>query len=304
MKKLIFSTIGNNNYGDESMLVNYIEKEIDSLKEIEVITIHSENIKDKYPNIRIYNPLEKIQPRNKWEKMIILIKVFLNIALKLNLFDNDIKLDNEIYNYESFTMSGGGNLNSEYIDMIIQMYIISDIFKRNNKKVYYRPQSIGPFKGIKGFLSKIIMKNILKMSDEFLVREEESYKLARTILNNVEVVKKKIDDAWTLDIMENKSVNNIFNDNSKSVAICIRPWIDNDIFTQKMRDVIEEFKQNSYKVIFVPIAYNSNIKYSDNILFKQYYKNDKQIIFIDEYMDLDSTSPKEIKYILSKVDCG
>lgn len=304
MKKLIFSTIGNNNYGDESMVINYIDKEIKDIKNVEIISIHSENIKEKYTNLRIYNPLEGIQPRNKKQKLIMIIKVYLNIILNLNLFKGRLVLDNEIEMYESFTMSGGGNLNSEYIDMVMQMYIISDLFKRENKKVYYRPQSIGPFNGIRGIFTKFIMKKIIQISDEFLVREDESYKQAINISKNNKIIKKQIDDAWSLDIIENDLLNDIVNNSSKKVAICIRPWIENDIFTEKIKELIKIFRAENYKVLFVPIAHNSNIRYSDNIFLKEHYKNDKEIIFIDDIINLDITSPKEIKYILSKVDCG
>lgn len=304
MKKLIFSTIGNDNYGDESMAINYIEKEIQDIRQAEIITIHANNIKNKYKDLKIYNPLEVIQPRNKVQKLILIIKVYISILFKFNIFKNTLKLDNNMEEYESFTMSGGGNLNSEYIDMVIQMYIISDLFKRANKKVYYRPQSIGPFNGIKGWFSKFIMKKILEMSDEFLVREEESFKLAKEIAPNINYIKKQIDDAWSLDIKENKLVNNILLTNDKKIAVCIRPWVEEDIFTKKIKEVIEVFIENNYKIIFVPISYNSSIQYSDNIFLKNFYKKNKDVFFIDDILDLNNISPKEIKYILSKVDCG
>ena len=130
MKYLVFSTIGNENFGDESMVTNYINKNI-GWRNTDLITPYQKIALSKVNCKNIFNPFEVFTQENKIKKIIFYIKaiIFPNTLIA------KIKLPREIKEYEAFIMSGGGNLNSEYINTIIYIYLISKLFSINNKKI-------------------------------------------------------------------------------------------------------------------------------------------------------------------------
>ncbi len=58
MRVLLFSTIGNDNYGDESMAINFARKLPENYV-IEFTTERYNNISGKYPEYSFYNALEE-----------------------------------------------------------------------------------------------------------------------------------------------------------------------------------------------------------------------------------------------------
>lgn len=298
MKYLVFSTIGNKNYGDESMATNYIEKNL-GWKNIDLITYYDKNVSKWITNTNIINPFENIIFDNKFKKMIFMSTVIINPKKYIK----KLKIDQSLKEYKSFTMIGGGNLNAKYVDTLINIYLLSLIFYKNNKEIYFRPQSVGPFKGLKGFYGKIILKRILKMSTEFLVRENQSHTICKKIMNS-EKIKLKIDDAWSLDIKElkNEKLNEILNNNKKKIAISVRPWNKKDLYIEKFEMVVNESIKRGYEVYFVPIAFGGDNSYIDNSFLKNKFKNKENIYFIEDYINLNKIFSSNIKYIISKMD--
>lgn len=298
MKYLVFSTIGNENFGDESMVTNYINKNI-GWNNTDLITPYKKIASSKVNCKNIFNPFEIFREQNKIRRIIFYIKtvIFPNSLVK------KIKLPREIKEYEAFIMSGGGNLNSEYINTVIYIYLISKLFSINNKKVYFRPQSIGPFEGVKGIYGKFILKKIINMSTEFLVRETESYKLATSLVNHKKI-KIQIDDAWTLDKteIENKEIIKSLNKNMRKIGISARPWNAKDIYLEKLSLVVNKALKNGYEVYFIPIAFGGDKNYIDNAFIKHTFKNKKSVFFIEDYLNLERCSSENIKWIISKMD--
>lgn len=298
MKYLVFSTIGNENFGDESMATNYINKNI-GWQNCDLISYYSKNASQKVNANNIFNPFYIFQYNSKLKKILFLIKVIFYPKQLIR----KISLPRNIKEYDSFIMSGGGNLNGEYIDTLIYMYLISKLFNEQNKNVFYRPQSIGPFKGFKGKIGKIILKRILNISTEFLVRETESYKLAKSLVDH-EKIKLQIDDAWTLDIeeLEDSIINKLLNTNTKKIAISARPWNSQSMYIEKLSEVVDKALLAQYEVYFIPIAFGGDENYIDNAFIKNLLKDREGVYFVEDYLELESIKSENIKWIISKMD--
>ncbi|GIM30244.1 hypothetical protein CPJCM30710_29100 [Clostridium polyendosporum] len=299
-KELIFSTVGNDNYGDESMFINYLDKSsLLHSKNVEVMSTFYKRAAEQYPQHCFYNPFEGVNT-NKFVKL----KVFLGSIFDSSKQHVKLRLKSPIEEYSKFTMCGGGNLNSIYLGTMFDIYTITKLFKSNGKKVYFRPQSLGPFKGIKGAVCKYMLKKIIKMSDEFLVREHESYNLA-VKMGLKDKIKVDIDEAWDLKVapIEDNSLLKILNRDKIKVGISIRPWNNIENFKQHIIEFVEYLmKENKYDVYFIPIAYGGSEEYIDNGFLKKELHNREGIFFVEDFIDVKKINPQNIKWIISKMD--
>lgn len=295
--KLLFSTIGNSNYGDESMCINYIDEFCDN--KYEITSYGCENVKKKYQSFTVYNCFENLMFNSKIEKIVSLI----NVVINPRILEKKVILKNDISKYDELVICGGGNIRSKYLWNVIHMYLLCNIFYRANKKITFRPQSIGPFEGVKGLYTKVLLKKMLKKSTEFLVREEESYNYLKKNFNS-DKYKLQIDDAWSLKIEEinDASFNNIINKDNKKIAISVRPWNKKESYIRKIEDIINISLENNYQVYFIPIAYGGNKEYIDNSFVKQRFLNYKNVYFIEDLLDLEKLTPQNIKWIISHMD--
>lgn len=304
MKYLIFSTIGNDNFGDESMATNYINKNI-GWDNLDLISYYEDVVREKYPSINAKNIFSNLIYKNKLKRILFMVSVILCPGIS----SKKINLQRHISEYDGFIMCGGGNLNNKYINTLIHIYLVSYLFKKNKKKVNFRPQSIGPFDGKKGFYCNILMKRILKLSDEFILRESVSYELAKKMCKDHFKLKLEVDDAWTLNIEEidkdilinNKFKETIEND-SKKIGISIRPWNKKDEYLNKISKVVTMALELGYEVYFIPIAYGGGKQYIDNSFIKEKYSNNSKVYFIEEQIVLKKSKSENIKWIISKMD--
>lgn len=295
--KLIFSTIGNSNYGDESMCINYINEYCND--EFEITSYGYENVKKKYKEFTVYNCFKDLMFEKQLEKIFSLIMVL----IYPKLLERKVYLKHDINKYDEIVICGGGNIRSKYLWNVIHMYLLCNIFYRANKKITFRPQSIGPFKGIKGYYSKLLLDRMLKKSTTFLVREEESFNYLK---NNFKCNKYslQIDDAWSLKIekIENSKINNIIDNESKKIAISVRPWNKKESYIKKIQEIVDISSDNNYQVYFIPIAYGGNKEYIDNSFIKEKFINNDNVYFIEDLLELDELSPQNIKWIIDKMD--
>lgn len=297
-KKLLFSTLGNQNFGDESMAINYIDKNLNN-EEFEIISSFYVNAKKKYNEFIIYDAFEKLRynKNNEWKKF------YFNAIFNDRKLIESIKLKDNIEAYDEFIMCGGGNLNSMYLNTVIHIYLLVKLFKINGKKVIFRPQSIGPFNGKKGIITQYFLKKIISMSDEFYAREKNTY----TQLKKYKTKGRKIllvDDAWTLEKkkIEDINLNNILNKNKKKLGISLRPWNDSQLYKKEILKLIDEAIKLDMDIFFIPIAYGGTKEYIDNGFIKDELSNMENIYFLEDLINIENISCKEIKWIVSEMD--
>lgn len=297
MKYLVFSTIGNENFGDESMATNYIEKNL-KWEKVDIVSYYK-NADNFLKCNNIINPFLDIKFNTRKERIL----TYLKVLICPNLLCKKIESNIDVKKYEKFVMCGGGNLNSIYLGTIINIYLICYLFNKNKIRIEFRPQSIGPFNGFKGIFAKYLMREILKFSDKFLVRETESYKIAKNLINT-DKVKLQIDDAWGLDsiCIKDERINKIINKKTKKLAISIRPWNKKRQYIENIKKLVFIAIENNYEIYFIPIAIGGKKNYIDNSFIKEHLKSEKGIYFLEDYLDLKKVRAGNIKWIISKMD--
>ncbi len=196
-------------------------------------------------------------------------------------------------------MCGGGNLNSIYANNIFQMYCLAIYFKSVGKKVIFRPQSLGPFKGFKGYLHKIIVKRLVKLSDEFYVRESTSFKMFDSLSESNNFI-LKIDDAWDLRI---ESIDwDKLDSKKKKVGICLRSWGEQELVISWIKRIVESVPSSDYDFYFIPIAYGGESSYIDNQVFKGEISSNENVHYLDDDFELKDLKSGNIKWIISNMD--
>lgn len=82
MRYLVFSTIGNENFGDESMATNYINKNI-KWENSDLISSYESIIKKKYQEINVRNIFKNLVYKNKVKRILFMISGILEKAVRI-----------------------------------------------------------------------------------------------------------------------------------------------------------------------------------------------------------------------------
>lgn len=297
---LIISTVGNGNFGDESMFISYLDKFVLNKCEFEVYTPFIEPALTKYSNYVFCDPFKKLGFSKIKILLLTVYELFFCSCVKA---DRYLRLNRDINDYTFLTFIGAGNLNSHYFSSVFNFFILTKIFKQHHKKVYFRPQSIGPFLGIKGLITKMMVNKMIKFSDEFLVREQMSMEVCKKMRSS-KFVKLQIDDAWDISYHEiaDCKLKQILLENSKKLGICVRNWDNTEKFENYIIDLVQNAVKQNYNIFFIPIAYMGANRYIDNNFLRDKIIQSNYIFFINDFIDLNNVLPQNIKWIISKMD--
>jgi len=270
MKVLLIAIVGSGNFGDEAMFKAIYRKLIDKGHEITVATYEVEKAKERFRDIRFI----KLSALSKKEY----IQGFLG---------KDV-LNIDVSNLDSLYISGGGNLNSLYSTHVFNVYLIVRKFKKEGKCVEIRPQSVGPFYGRSKVIVEFLVNRIVKMADVFYARELCSYEYLRKRRQKVKLSK---DDAWDIPAVESAILPN-----GNYVGLCIRPWRDEEILVNYLRNLVVLLQNEGYTPLFIPIAYRENKKYIDNLFIKGKVPG----LFLDDLVEIETLTPEMIKGIITR----
>jgi polysaccharide pyruvyl transferase WcaK-like protein len=269
MKILLVASVGNKNFGDEAMF-EYI---FDNLKneghEITVATYYLKEAKKRFPKINFL----QLPNYNKKE------------FLKGILGNNALSFYAE--KYDALYVAGSGGLNSMYFNHVLLLWKLVKLFKKKEKYVEFRPQSIGPFYGKLKIFTKKKVHDIVRLSDKFFVRDKISYEYLKN--KNLKPILKK-DDAWDIKSEE------LNLDLGKCVGLSVRPWKKGIRLEDYFVELVKILKDRGYSILFIPIAYGGNSKYIDN----RFLKGIVDGYFLEDYIDIEKATPEVIKGIIKK----
>lgn len=270
MKVLLFASIGNDNFGDEAMFKVIYNRLKEQGKDVIVATYEIDRAKERFPEINF-----------------IKLPVFSTYQYIKGLLGKDI-LPIDISSFEGFYVTGGGGLNSLYFHHVMNMYLIVKKFKKEGKYIEFRPQSVGPFSEKTGFIVRLLVEKIVKMSDAFYVRELLSYEyLKRKGLK----VKLARDDAWFLPADESIELLE-----GRYAGLCIRPWKDKKTLADFVNQLTGKLQKRGYEPLFIPIAYGGREKYLDNVFLKGKVSG----IFLDNLFNIEEMTPEMIKGVIKR----
>lgn len=270
MKTLLVGIVGADNFGDEAMFKVAYKSLKEQGKDILVLTYNVHKASQRFSEIEF-----------------IQMPSFSKSSYLTSLFGRDqFKID--VSNFDALYVAGGGNLNSNYTSHVLNMYLLTKKFKNLKKYVEFRPQSIGPFYGKSRFLIEYLVKNIVKYSDRFYVRELLSLEYLKS--KGIETHLQR-DDAWNLEIDSSIQLPS-----NNYVGICIRPWKEMNLLTNYVQELTKRLIRMNFSPLFIPIAYGGNKKYIDNVFLKGKVEG----VFLDDLVDVYSLTPEKIKGIISK----
>lgn len=259
MKCIIDGAYGFNNVGDEAML-NVSSKVLsDIVPDIEIIV-------SSYLPERI-SELHGLKSTNEF----LLGTLLKNIKkLKVKNLYKQFKL---FCSVDYIVFSGGSILNDSKgltnLFVILYKIIISSLF---NYKVIFWGVSIGPIRSGRG---KLMLKWILKKSQLVIVRDENSYLLAKQFLSNSNNIKLGVDILFSGNSvgLESKTVVNDSEDNTVRIGLSLRPYppiigVDtnkiDDLLINQMSELCLKIYPNK-KVIFVPLIFSDGDNHKDDL---------------------------------------
>ncbi len=222
---------GFDNIGDEAVLysiVSLLKKEIPSVT-ITVLSNNPEKTKALY----------RVESVNRW----------------------DIKAVAKVIKKSDLLISGGGSLlqditSSKTIPYYLAIVKIAQFYK---KKVVFYSQGVGPVnKGI----SRWLMRRVINKVDGIFVRDADSKVLLEQI-----GIKKPIDIA--IDPVLGIKLPNRKIADENAVGVYIRPW-QGEEFEQRLISSMEkgllELVEKGYKICFIPMYYDQDVKISQNLM--------------------------------------
>ena len=282
------------NKGAESMLYTLITeiKNRDENSKITVLCLHGFekiNIND-FDNITIVKENKNLSDASlsffkylvfKLKKVIYSLT---NNKRKLAQYDfvniyknNDVFLDISGY---ALSSQWGNKPNKRLLDLI-------KIAKKYNKKIFLLPQSFGPFNFS---VSNKKLINILSAVDKIFCREKDGYDLLKSYgLNNIVLANDIVlESNKPYKHIYRKNINKTFNFHSSAKKVLIIP--NKRVFERSDNNKLYDNYQNCIKMLLSK-GYQIYITYYDlcdidickNI--KEYFKDNSDVIFIDEYFN-------------------
>ncbi|WP_062351731.1 polysaccharide pyruvyl transferase family protein [Bacillus kwashiorkori] len=280
-KVLLISCAGYDNFGDEAMFKE-IYKDLKSRGKSITVAYYSFDLKktkERHPNVNF------IKLKDLPRRLGSIRKPFMDIT-------------SQIYaaQYDALYITGAGNLTSLYTKHIENIYFLVSAFKKKNKYIEFRPQSVGPFFGSKKSIDESYVKEIVKIADKFYVRDYISYEYIKETSENV---KLSNDEAWDLEIIKPKEFNPSILENKKLVGVSIRPFrTEKEYLIKWFKALVDELNSKGYTPFFIPICYNEQSpEYQDNYFLKTIIG--EKGIFLEDLIDINSLEPENIKYFVN-----
>lgn len=276
-KILLIGCGGNDNFGDEAMFKEIYKK----------LSSKGFDITAAYYDFDV----KKIKKRYTGVNFIKLVSLPRKLRLLKKIISQKCAID-----YDALYIAGGGNLTSLYTGHIENIYFLVNSFRKQNKYVEFRPQSVGPFFGKTKSIDKLYVEKIVNMADEFYVRENVSYEYLKKISKNV---KLSCDDAWNIEVIKPENFDVSILENKKLVGISIRPFRTESHYLVKWFDaLVDKLIINGYTPFFISICYNEESREcQDNHFLKSTIKN--KGIFIEDIIDVKRLQSENIKYFIS-----
>lgn len=217
---------GFDNVGDEAVLYSIIKslkKEIGNNIKITVLS----NNPDKTASIY------KVKAVNRWK-----LKQILSVLKEADLL-----------------ISGGGSLLQDVTGRKSIPYYLSIIWlaKLFRKKVVFYAQGIGPV-NIK--LNRILIKWIVNKVDYISVRDRQSKEELLKM-----GIKNKAIDIVSDPVMELKGDHKVKKkEKKKRLGVYLRNWEVEDKFYEDIKDILNWFYKQGWKVVFIPMHYPDDIE--------------------------------------------
>ena len=250
MKKvLVYGAYDMDNLGDDYMMYQVDQK----LRNNNISPVYRTfSSKTNYFNVNESETLEFPKDKNK---LILALK-----TVKWLFTSKDIK------DIDALICMGGGYTNEKFgIQNLLRLYFTIIKFKRNNKKIYFTGQTVGPAK--KGIYLSLI-KKIYKSANKIFVREIYSQKF---LVDNKIDCELAGDDAF-LTLINNDSEKTDEKDNS--IIVNYKEFGNNDEYKNKYFDFLRSISTKmGYKVIIIPFRSSEKTKeYKINYELYEYLK--------------------------------